>query len=301
MSISIIVTVTPRDLRWARICLASVRRFHPDIPVRVLPGAPLPRSFLKEVSQHFDVGVFPVAPGEYGWGFVKLEPLFQAEPGHRFLILDADTILLGPVAHLFHEANVQFLVDDETQPEAEIRRLYYDWEKVRLVDPQAHPPRFVFNSGQWFGTSGVLTRDDFATWIDWTIPRKLRHPQIFMPGDQGILNYALNQRHQLAGLAVERRKIMRWPGHGLDDIDADELEKSPCPLIIHWAGFKAARLETLPRADLLLHNERFYYERIPGGERLRLARAQATALAYHTRILRTKIAQRFAGRSNTNV
>jgi hypothetical protein len=33
------------------------------------------------------------------------------------------------------------------------------------IDPKAHPPRFLFNFGQWFGSAGVLTRDDFAHFL----------------------------------------------------------------------------------------------------------------------------------------
>ena len=113
-----------------------------------------------------------------------------------------------------------------------------------------------------------------------------------MPGDQGILNYVVNQRHQLDGLEVECRKIMRWPGHGLDDIKIDDVEANRISQIVHWAGYKVPRLETLPRADLLLHFERSYYERIPGGERLRQARAWKASLGYHLRTTRIKLEQR---------
>jgi hypothetical protein len=287
----ILITATPKDLRQARICLASVRRFEPQATVRFLPGAPLPESFLREVKEHFDAGVVSIEAGEYGWGLVKLEPLCGSE-SHRFLVLDADTVLLGPVTPLFEGSNAPFLVDDEQQTVSDTKRLYYDAEEVRRVDRDARSPAFVFNSGQWFGTAGVLTRGDFDPWVEWSLPRQLRHPEIFMPGDQGIFNYVLNQKHQLEGLAVERRKIMRWPGHGLDDVRLDDLKVNPRPQIIHWAGYKAPRLESLPRADLLLHFERLYYEKIPDGERLRKVRARNTAIAYHYRNAMTRLGQR---------
>ena len=61
----------------------------------------------------------------------------------------------------------QKVVDEETQSEVDTKRLSYDWEKVSRIDHQARPPLFVFNSGQWFGTAGVLTRDDFSPWLEW--------------------------------------------------------------------------------------------------------------------------------------
>ena len=286
----ILITATPQDLRFARICLASIRYFYPELCVRILPGAILPRSFLSEVAKHWDVGTFPVERGDYGWAFVHLEPLFQ-EGRKRFLVLDADTILLGPVTERFGNSKADFLVDDEVHSEADIKGLYYDWETVRGMDRNALRPKLVFNSGQWFGTSGILSREDFTPWVEWGLPRRLKHPKVFMPGEQGVLNYVINQKAQRDGLAVEAQKIMRWPGHGLDDITLERLKESPFPQIIHWAGYKAPWLETLPRADLLLHFEKLYYEKVEGGERLRTARARNQALAHRFRTGRTKVLQ----------
>lgn len=76
MSLRILIATTPRDLRLCRICLASVRRFHPDADIALLPGAPLPDAFLRETARHFETSRYPVEAGDYGWGFVKLGPLF---------------------------------------------------------------------------------------------------------------------------------------------------------------------------------------------------------------------------------
>jgi len=174
----ILIKATPRDLRLARICVASVRHYHLDARVRILPGAPLPAGVIREMIEHWDVDIFPMEHREYGWGFVSLEPLFQKEKS-RFLILDSDTILLGPMAQLFEESEADFLVDDEGQPEAEMKRLYYDWDKVQEADSEALRPKFVFNGVQWFGTSGLLNREDFSPLVEWTFPRRLREPDVF--------------------------------------------------------------------------------------------------------------------------
>ena len=99
-------------------------------------------------------------------------------------MLDSDTVLTGPVLDAWSDSRALFLVDDKAESEETTKAIYYDWEKVRKIDQEARPPLFVFNTGQWFGTTGVLTRDDFAPWVEWTMPRKLRHPGYFMPGDQ---------------------------------------------------------------------------------------------------------------------
>jgi hypothetical protein len=250
--------------------VASVRYFYPEIAIRLLVGGRLQRGLEDELRRYWDVAIADLPRADYGWGFVKLEPLF-GQPGEKFLVLDSDTVLTGQVLDIWNDFPVPFLVDDEEQSEADTKRLYYDWEKVRKIDPNARPPRFVFNSGQWFGTAGVLTRDDFAPWVEWTMPRTLSHPEHFMPGDQGILNYVLNQKAATGGLRVERRQIMRWPGHSMEGLDAETVSKrAAAPRVVHWAGVKKARQQDMVGADLLTHFEKLYYKRLPAGEAQRL-------------------------------
>jgi hypothetical protein len=231
-----------------------------------------------ELRKYWDVErAALVEEGDYGWGFVKLEALF-GPPGERFLVLDSDTVMTGPVLDLWNDSRAPFLVDDEEQPEDRIKAIYYDWEKVRKSDPCAQPPRFLFNTGQWFGTAGVLTRDDFAPWLLWTMPRATMPPGTFMNGDQGLLNYVFNQKAELQNLRVERRQIMYWPGHSTEGLSANAVAKGTAsPRIVHWAGLKKARQRDMLGADLLAFFEKFYYSRLPeGGARRLVAGCQST-------------------------
>jgi hypothetical protein len=105
------------------------------------------------------------------------------------------------------------------------------------------------------------------------MPRRLRHPEHFMPGDQGVLNYVFNQKAALGGLDVERKKIMHWPGHGMNGLDSKSVANHTSPtVIIHWAGVKKARQRDTAGGDLLGLFEKLYYQRLPaGGLRRRLA------------------------------
>jgi hypothetical protein len=260
------IAASARDARYTRICVASLRYFYPGIAIKLLVGGPLERGLADELRDYWKVGIADLPSGDYGWGFVKLEPLFGPH-GERFLILDSDTVIVGPVLDLWSAHDALFLVDEETQTETDIRRLYFDWRLVSQIDAEAQPPKFVFNSGQWFGTAGMLTREDFAPWLEWTMPRRLRHPAIFMPGDQGVVNYVLNQKAALAGLHVQRRKIMRWPGHGMDGLSATSVaDRMAPPLVVHWAGMKKPRLGSMTGAELLKFFEKCYYSRLPGRE-----------------------------------
>jgi hypothetical protein len=290
----IYIAACARDARMTRICVASIRYFYPDIPIRLLAGGILQRGLAEQLHRYWGVELVDLPKGDYGWGFVKLEPLFGASC-ERFLVLDSDTVLTGQVLEIWNEFPAPFLVDDEQQSEADTKRLYYDWEHVREIDRDARPPEFVFNSGQWFGTAGVLTRDNFAPWLEWTIPRTISHQGYFMNGEQGILNYVLNQKAATDGLHVERRQIMRWPRHSMNGLDAETVSKREAePLVVHWAGMKRARQRDMIGADLLAYFEKVYYQRLPAGKARRLFAGWRDALSYS--LLGAKVRVKLASR-----
>jgi hypothetical protein len=259
----IYVAASTLDARFTRICVASLRKFYPEIPIKLLVGGPLQKGLEEELKRYWNVTIADVPRGDYGWGFVKLEPLF-APPGERFLMLDSDTVITGPVLEGWRDSTAPFLVDNEEYSEAGIRSRYYDWKKILEVDQDAQPSAFVFNSGQWIGTSGILTREDFAPFVEWKFPRKLRHQEYFFPGDQGVLNYVLNKKHLREKLRVDRLPIMHWPGYGMPEFDAKSVAGGKAASrVVHWAGVKKVRHTNMIGADLLSYFELLYYERIP--------------------------------------
>jgi hypothetical protein len=131
----------------------QVRYSYPEVPIRLLVGGGLQRGLAEELQQYWSVGTTDLPRRDFGWGFVKLEMLFGPF-GEKFLVLDSDTVLTGPILDIWSESDVAFLVDDENQSDSNTKRPYYDWEEVRGIDSNVRPPRFVFNSGQWFGTAG---------------------------------------------------------------------------------------------------------------------------------------------------
>lgn len=257
----IYVTASTLDARLTRICVASVRYFYPDTPIRLLAGGRLQAGLASELRRHWNVHDAAVAAGDYGWGFVKLEPLF-GPAGERFLMLDSDIVITGRV--LDDQSDAPFVVAVEDFTEENIRSHFYDWRKVREIDADARAPEYVFNSGQWIGTSGVLTRADFAGLVRWSLPRTLRYPDHFYPGDQGILNYVLNQKAMSGAIRVVRGLKVRWPGFGLDGVGIDDVAlRRARPEIIHWAGLKKRRLRQMVGWELLSFFEDEYYRRIP--------------------------------------
>ena len=89
---AIYVTASARDGRFTRICVASIRHFYPNAPLQVLAGGPLESGLEEELVKYWDAPLAKLGRGDWGWGFVKLEPLF-GRPGERFLVIDSDTAL----------------------------------------------------------------------------------------------------------------------------------------------------------------------------------------------------------------
>jgi hypothetical protein len=262
----IYIAACARDARLTRICVASIRYFYPDIPIRLLAGEILQPGLAEELRRYWDVDLVDLPRGDYGWGLVKLEPLF-GPAGQRFLVMDVDTVFTGRVLDIHAESDAPFFVDNEQLSDANFRRLYYDWDKVREIDPRAQPALAAFNVGQWFGTAGLVKREEFDPWVEWTLPRRLHYPQYFMGGDQGVMNYVILQKEAFEGLRIERRTIMRWPGTSMEGLDVESVSKGTAPpLVIHWAGMKKTLLRDMVGADLLLFFEKFYYQRLPAGK-----------------------------------
>src|SRR5215467_5198634 len=132
----IYVGASKHDARFTRICVASIRYFYPEVPIRLLAGGPVEPELVEELGRYWNVETADVPAGDYGWGFVKLEPLFGS-PGEKFLVLDSDTVITGPVLDFCQNTDAPFLVDDEAQSEAAAKRIYYDWKDVRKVDSRA--------------------------------------------------------------------------------------------------------------------------------------------------------------------
>src|SRR5262245_4907156 len=117
------------DARLTRICVASIRYFYPEIPIRLLAGDTLQRGLAEELHRYWNVDLVDLSKGYYGWGLVKLEPLF-CTPGEKFLVLDVDTVFTGRVLDIAAQSDAPFVVDNEQLSDEEVKRLYYDWDRL---------------------------------------------------------------------------------------------------------------------------------------------------------------------------
>ena len=253
------------DVRQARICVASIRYWYPDIPIALIKDYYGGDFSTDEIERVWNVTTFETTHRRFGWGMSKLEPVFS-ERGSRFMILDSDTVFTGKVLTHLENHTEDFVVHFENQPPQRLNEIYFDLEKLRSFDPDFKFDGQVFNTGQYVATGGLLRREDFAA-VSWnTSPPSLTAPEIFKNGDQGVLNYVLLKKAAQAELSIGAASFMRWPLNGIDDIDLAKLATdSPYTEVIHWAGLSRPRLGSMIRADILRFFEDFYYSRVPLG------------------------------------
>lgn len=258
------------DYALTSICAASVRYWYPEIEIYLIADFLNGKAITGFLKKKLNVKVFNTYRKKFGWGYGKLETLFN-DNGKCYLVIDADTVLTGPVLNTVNNVNAHFVVDDEVQPEEKFSILYYDLKRIAGIDKTFVYPGYSFNTGQWFGTAGVICRKDFDGIINWTEPPSSKFPGIIFQGEQGHLNLLMHQMEQQGKLKISRKKIMIWPdGVNADFINIDKIKSksSDYPFIIHWAGLKFKNIEDYPRADILLFYRQFYYSHLSFTEKL---------------------------------
>lgn len=258
---SIFVNTYRYDFHLAKVCIASIRYWYPEIPVLIIKDYGKGNFNTKRLEDNWDVSVFNTPRRKFDWGYGKLEPLFL-NSSDSFLVLDADTVLIGPVLDKVKEIDANFIVDDEVQPAERFNEIYYHLDKINQIAKDFVYPGYSFNSGQWFGTSGILTRSDFEKSLTWDEPPKPKFPEIVFNGDQAHLNFVLHLKEQQRQVSIKRMKLMIWPHSGnADFIDISELKnrKGTYPYIIHWAGMNNDLLSKEQRKDIFDFFRHYYY------------------------------------------
>ncbi len=254
-----------RDYRLTRILVANIRHWYPQIPIILIKDLMMRDFDTSELEKHFNVSIFPQHARLYGWGFSKFE-VFMEESSKRFLMLDSDIILAGPILDQLEKYNEDWVVHDEPFTQEDLLRYYFDPEKIKKLDPEFDFPNYTFNSGQLVGTTGSLNHVDFDKYIEWSEPRIQRFRDAFtFGGEQPLLNYLLMKKAQTKQLTVRRVDFMRAGQE--PDTTAVSIErimkKDGYPFIIHWHDKKPQvflpSMKKIPRHDILLHFEKMYY------------------------------------------
>jgi len=282
----IYITCCLDDSHLARICVASIRHFHPDIPITLIKDESQRRFDTRVMEVHYGVEVHSVQRDYAGWGFSTFSRLLYP-PKERALFLDADIVFVGPVLDRLEHFDEDFVVCGDHGPSDDyIGRSFFDLRGLRRLDPHFPRPSFVFNTGQFVCNTGALTQESMESLVTFGPPR-LRYPDIFRCADQGILNYVVHSLAQQGSITLASCPFMVWaPNAGAAGVS------SPAgigrPLLIHWAGPKPLRIRKMACHGLLKYFEDMYYSQLPFGN---LRRRLNTATRIAERLARLPVSR----------
>jgi lipopolysaccharide biosynthesis glycosyltransferase len=276
----IIVAGCARDFWLTRICVASIRYWYPDIPIGLIKDRSQGDFDIEEMTAAWNVHLLANPdPPKGKWS--KLEAFFQ--PNHqRFLLLDSDTVFLGPVLAELEKREEDFIVHWEgTEPLSEEEKLFYankdyfQLEKLRSRFPDYEAPDYFFNGGHLVLTSGIVEREDFYPFWTEDDPPEINCRDIFHRNyDQGLLNFILAEKQRQNLASVGACNFVCWPTSEITpQLQLEKLQKREgYPYLFHWAGVKPYFKSGLRRADVLGFYEDYYYSRIPEAARKRVRR-----------------------------
>ncbi|MBC2594772.1 hypothetical protein H5P28_10915 [Ruficoccus amylovorans] len=266
----IYVVATRSDIRFGRACIASIRYFHPDIPIRLLKDEIFGAFDTRELERHFQVETVQAPQRIWGWGFAKFYPL-MLPPGRRVLILDSDILFTHPLLQRLEQYDEDFIVASEPDwPDYEdyVRRAYFVADKLEAFSP-GFERRLTFNGGQVVANTGLLTREDFEHYVEFSEPVTVKRPDVFPCGEQGITNHLVNLKLARGEITARALDFMLWADsprlpHDLPARDggADGIESY---MLAHYTSHKKIYPWKMKGKALYTAFEDLYYHQLPLG------------------------------------
>jgi lipopolysaccharide biosynthesis glycosyltransferase len=259
-----------RDQHLLKPCVASIRYWYPLAEIFLIKDLSQGSFSTAEIERCFHVKPFPTNLNDFGWGWGKFALLLD-QSKERYLFLDSDVVMLGPVLDYLSQFTEDFIVTGMQEPDKEngtINNHYIDMKGIESFDPEYRYPGYGFNTGQIILSSGVIQRSDCASAVEFEPRFRSKHPELFKHADQGVLNYVLVKAAQQEKATIRYADFWIWP----DLPEAQQInlkairKKQGIPYILHWAGTKPVDFRKYKRYDILRFYEDYYYSRVPNGK-----------------------------------
>ena len=257
------------DFWQTKICVASIRKWYPDIKITLIKDILKGDFNTKKLESKFNVEIADFPIKKFGWGMSKLEPYFMNHK-ERCLILDSDIIFLGKLLDYLEEFDEDIIVSVDYFDSIEddwFKRTYYDLSKINnQFDAKFNYPGWTFNSGQLVVTTNLFKREDFSHLVDWNIPPTLKFRDAFIGGDQGILNYYFQKKENSNEISIAKANFKVWGNSPeVDGFSLKEIDNGiGYPKLIHYAGLNNFNL--MKRSDLIIYYQKIYYRAFVFGE-----------------------------------
>lgn len=285
----VVIVCFKGDIHLLRPCIASVRYWYPDIEIYLLKDKFKGDFDTSEMEKYFSAKLFKSSRPSWGWGWAKLDPYINPIK-ERYLVLDADTIMVGPVLDILNEHDNEFIVTGFVNGDEDshtINTHYLNLRKVKEIDPDYRYPGFGFNTGQMVVTSGILTQKDFEEVCTFDVNITCKYPDVFHYADQGVLNYVLAANKESNNYSIKYVNYWLWPASSeAHELDINEIKNlKGYPYILHWAGIKRLHIRKFDRYDILKFYETEYYKAIPRGNIKRFVRSFILDLIANMKVL----------------
>lgn len=271
--LTIVVCCNKKDFFLAKICIASIRYFYPEIPIELVKDFGNGHFKSTQLEGTFNVKSIDLGIQKMGWSGAKFHYLYQMPTGKKVLLLDADIVFAGPflerLIDTFEQNDYVISADLNNDPYSEFARVtYFDTKKIESHFPEYKHPGYFFNAGQIFVTVGSIAKNELDKFFDPSTFPYWRDNALFPLVDQSVYNYLLPTLSQQGKLKVATEHFMLWSrSEAAKQITLKNIiEKSFNGGVIHWAGdLRLGFIQKMTRGDILKFFEDFYYQKIPMG------------------------------------
>ena len=235
------------DYPFVKGCCASIRAYQKQIPICLIADGAFSVDDLKGqygVTVLYPDDVNPKLRVSCGYGLTKMIAFWHS-PFERFMHVDSDTIWWGDVLQDLPWREYDIIYNEPHEvitPEIQ-KSQYFDPDKLF-----ARVPNFpwkgwpYFNTGSFVARRGILDLDEYL----WLLELQQEQHDIFISGEQGILNYMIFRR--VAGGEIT---ALPWPLQAVVPVIASrdlrrrfQFHRGQPVLndsdrrVIHWAGRK---------------------------------------------------------------
>lgn len=271
--LTVVVCCNRKDVYLAKICIASIRYYYPDIAIELVKDPGNGRFNTSDLEQYFNVKVVDFGIPKLGWSGAKFHYLYQQPIGKKILILDADIVFIGPfLERLLPEAGhndyVVSVEENDISNKEWVRNTYFDLDAIQAAYPLYQYPGYFFNAGQIFLTLGAIDKAVLGEFFN-----PLQYPfwqksKLFPLVDQSVYNYLLPTLASANKIKLGKEKFMIWAGSEafLDIYLQDVLDKKNKQGLVHWAGcLRFPYVSQMVQGDILVQFENYYYNSVPFG------------------------------------
>lgn len=270
----IVISCNKHDFFLTRVCVASIRYYYPEIEIYLLKDLFNGYFDTSEIEQALGVKLLKLSKEKFGWGAAKMHFILSNQfQGSRVFVLDSDIVFVGKFLKEVCESakDYDFVVDPDyyDNPDAHIVQAhYYDYNKLKEIDPEFTFPGYVFNTGQLVVSTAKLKKDEVEPFYDAEHYPYYKRLDVLHMVDQSLLNYILSKKEQVNDIKIAKMHFWKWSESdevkkiNLNEVKVGDVNR----YLIHYAGaLRIPNISKMTRADILLFFEDYYYSFVPGG------------------------------------